>query len=484
MRRDLGDFQTPRALAAMVLDRLDSLGIRSTRLFEPTCGRGHFVVGSLERPNPPQEIFGFDLQTEHLEAARSLLAGGFGAQVTLTEGDFFEVDLKKIPWKTKGPLLVLGNPPWVTTAALGRLDSANRPARISIEGLKGLDAKTGRSNFDLAEAVWIKLLTELDEPDATIALLCKTATARNVLRWMVQNSCSARSASIYRIDARRWFNAAIDACLFIVRMGPGQTIDRAEIFPDLLSNIPEATVGVVDGLLVADLTAFHLASSAFGQCPLIWRQGVKHDAADVMELIESEGTLRNGYGEVVDVEANHVFPLMKGVDLASQISSTIRRCVLVTQRSLGEDTATLDHRSPRLWAYLNRHANALAARKSKVYASRPAFAMFGIGGYTFAPYKVAIPGLHKRAPFRSIGPVDGQPVLLDDTCYFLACPDKEEADRITALLNGPKAQALIESLRFPDAKRPMTKTILQRIDLNRLEILPIRTPLVSRYGLV
>lgn len=63
-----------------------------------------------------------------------------------------------------------------------------------------------------------------------------------------------------------------------------------------------------------------------------------------------------------------------------------------------------------------------------------------------------------------MGPVGERPVILDDTCYFVACSDAWEA----ALLNDPRCYALINSLVFWDSKRPITKKILQRIDLRAL----------------
>ncbi len=468
LRRDLGDFQTPPGLVSAVLDRLDSLGISHPRVLEPTCGRGHFLAGLLDRPGPPREIFGFEIQSDHLEAARRATSAAM-VRVVLEQADLFATDLGTIAWRTDGPLLVVGNPPWVTTADLGRLESQNGPIRIVVEGMTGLDARTGRSNFDLAEAVWHKLLTELNEPDATIAMLCKLSTARSVLRWAVTTARPVASATIHRLDAHRWFGAAVGACLFVVRLGSVRSCDRVDVYPDLVSDTPETTIGVVDGLLVADLAAFERTSHAFGQSRLVWRQGVKHDAASVMELTEIDGTLRNGHGEVVDIEPEHIFPLRKGVDLAGRSVTSRGRSVIVTQRRLGEDTTALSGRSPRLWAYLNRHADIFKARKSKVYAGHVPFAMFGVGDYTFASHKVAIPGLHKGVPFQAIGTEGGRPVLLDDTCYFLPCETALEADRLAGLLNGPEAQSLIAALRFPDAKRSITKAILQRIDLDRLK---------------
>jgi methylase of polypeptide subunit release factors len=467
LRRDLGDFQTPPALVSAVLDRLDALGVRRTRVLEPTCGRGHFLAGLLGSENPPSEIRGFEIQPDHLAAARALEPGR--SVVTLEQADVFATDLRtRLRWQSTGPLLVVGNPPWVTSAELGRLGSLNGPQRTRIAGLDGLDAMTGRANFDLAEAVWIKLLSELNEPEATIALLCKTSTARNVLRWAARTNRPIANASIHRLDARTWFSATVDACLFVVSIGPGVNSYCADVYANLTSSTPETRIGVVDGLLVSNVEKFEQAYAAFGRSQREWRQGIKHDAASLMELVEQGGTWRNGLGETVDIEAEQIYPLLKGIELAHPSNHRPKRGVVITQHRLGEDTSTLAARAPRLWAYLTRHTAILAARRSKIYVGRPPFAIFGVGDYTFAPHKVVISGMHKTPRFLAIAPRDGRPVLLDDTCYLLPCETAREANRLATRLNGPSAQRLIATLTFRDAKRPITKAILQRIDIDRL----------------
>ena len=63
--------------------------------------------------------------------------------------------------------------------------------------------------------------------------------------------------------------------------------------------------------------AYATWSFADGICPLDWRQGLKHDAAAVMELTRDpvSSHWRNRHGHVVDVEADFVYPLVKGTDL-------------------------------------------------------------------------------------------------------------------------------------------------------------------------
>lgn len=85
-----------------------------------------------------------------------------------------------------------------------------------------------------------------------------------------------------------------------------------------------------------------------------------------------------------------------------------------------------------------------------------------------APFKVAVSGLHKIPSFRLVGSIDKRRVMLDDTCYFLPCSTLEQASLVTALLNHNLTRGFILSTIFIDAKRPVTKKLLQRIDLIEL----------------
>ncbi len=467
-RKDLGDFPTPPGLVAEILDALDVSGARFPRALEPTCGRGHFIAGLLGRPDPPREVLGLDIQPDHAEVARSL--GSPGVRLVVEAADIFRLDLARdLAWAGPGPLLVVGNLPWVTASALGASGAANGPGRSNARGLRGIDAMTGASNFDISEAIWLKLVRELAPDRPTIALLCKSAVARAVLGAVWPADLPVTRAEIRRIDAPRWFRASVDACLLRVEVGPGPKARRAEVYRDLAATDPESTLGLEGGRLIADVDAHRRARFADGACPLTWRQGVKHDAAGVMELAHGpDGLLRNKLGEAVDVEEDHLYPLLKGTDLAGSGRPRPRLSVVVTQRRLGEDTRDLERRSPRLWAYLRAHADAFDRRKSSIYRGRPPFAMFGVGDYSFAPHKVAISGMHKAPRFRALGPVEGRPTLVDDTCYFLPCRTAGQAATLAGALNGPAALDLVRALAFPDAKRPITQAVLRRVDLKAL----------------
>ena len=107
-------------------------------------------------------------------------------------------------------------------------------------------------------------------------------------------------------------------------------------------------------------------------------------------------------------------------------------------------------------------------RKSSIYKGKPPFSIFGIGDYSFAPWKVAISGLYKKLSFRAIASLNNKPIMLDDTCYFVPCNSESEANLILYLLNSETAQQFFNAFIFWDTKRPITASILKRLDLLKL----------------
>jgi hypothetical protein len=94
--------------------------------------------------------------------------------------------------------------------------------------------------------------------------------------------------------------------------------------------------------------------------------------------------------------------------------------------------------------------------------------VFGVGDYTFAPWKVAISGFYKQLHFAVVGTLEDKPTVLDDTSYFVACRSKEEARHIAGLLNSDVAREFFSAYVFWDAKRPITVDLLRRLDLQAL----------------
>lgn len=139
-----------------------------------------------------------------------------------------------------------------------------------------------------------------------------------------------------------------------------------------------------------------------------------------------------------------------------------RKYVIITQKKIGEDTADLSKKFQKLYQYLKEHDYLFERRKSGIYKDMPSFSIFGIGNYSFKPYKVAISGLYKRSTFSLILPENDKPVMLDDTCYFLGFDNLCEAIFIWSILNTEHVQQLLAAIVFLDAMRPYTKDVFMR----------------------
>lgn len=484
---EYGDFQTPPTLAREVCRTLATLDVRPAAILEPTCGRGSLLEAAAEVFAGANQIVGIDVNSDYVAwTRRQLQRFEVVKDVRLETSDFFETDWPKRLAELNEPLLLIGNPPWVTNSALGGLGSDNLPEKRNSQKLRGIEALTGKSNFDISEWMLLRMIEWLRGRDATLAMLCKTAVARKVLQRGWLNDATWSATSIYGIDALRHFEASVDACLLVIRSSADgkPTEPTAAVFEALTSTKPSAAIGLRDGLLVADVAAYERYRHLAGRSPIAWRSGVKHDCSKVLELRREGDHFRNGLGELISLEPQFVFPMLKSSDIA-QGKTTTNRWMLVTQRSIGEDTSEIARSAPETWNYLSRHAELLDRRGSSIYRGRPRFSVFGVGNYTFAPWKVAISGFYKRLTFQWIGPANDKPVVLDDTCSFLPCDSEEQARVVSEMLNSEPAQQFLSSIVFWDSKRPITIDLLQRLDLLKLSeqlghLLPLSRTSFSR----
>ncbi len=467
LKKEYGDFQTPMSLARRVVALLKQNETEIGTILEPTCGVGAFLQAAAEDFGRSPHYWGFDVNPDYVEAASSALARIGPLRASVQQLDFFKMNWEQFLSKQPGPVLIIGNPPWITNAAMGVIKGGNLPAKSNFQGHSGLDAKTGKANFDISEWMIVRLLRAMGRRKGAIAVLCKTATARKVLRYAWVNAFALGPSSLHLIDATAEFGVSVDACLLYTHTGTGSAEAQATVFSSLSFDQPLKTFGLSNGELVSDLDTYRQLRDLDGKEYRKWRSGVKHDAAQVMEFTRANGHLVNGLGERCQLEDDYLFPLLKSSDLANRRLRPTR-FVLITQRRVGDPTESIRKLAPKTWRYLLDHADQLDRRGSSIYANRARFSIFGVGDYSFSAAKVAISGLYKNLQFQAVGSASGKPIVLDDTCYFLPCNSKQEAEFFADLLNSETARRFISALVFADAKRPVTVDILKRVDLKKL----------------
>lgn len=459
---DAGDFQTPGSLAKRVWRVLPAA--RYDLVLEPTVGLGAFV-GTAPGWARSSRWCCLDINPRYVALTRAILEVEGFQGFTIEDKDVFTLETGDLVRAANGSraLLVVGNPPWVTSAAIAAGGGTNRPTARKQIGFARLDSVTGRSNFDLAEAVIHRVLDAgrtFDRVD--LALLVKESVAMRMLDMFGRDPRFA-SMTFSRIDAAREFGVSVSAGLLQAsRVESSAPAEPRLVIRESIGGAVERVAGLVGAQVIADIEAFSRRPRALrADEGRRWRQGIKHDVSRVLELEPVEGGYRNGFGDVVELEPEVMVPLYKSSDIANGRSP--RKWFPLYQRDLQDDLSSLADRWPLLAAYLRRHSDSFARRGSRIYAKKPLFALFGIGDYTRAPFKVAVAGMYPRPVFRVLCPDGGQAPLVDDTCYLLPFSRLREAEVVAGFLNSSPVAELIDSMVVGSAKRPITARALSCI---------------------
>lgn len=468
-RIEFGDFQTPDSLALDICKRLFDFGIQPDIVIEPTCGKGAFVAAADKIFPSVQKIMGFEINNSYLDMLRKRLPASLNSsRIELEEADFFNFEWGKKISTLNGSVLVLGNFPWVTNSAQGVIGGNNLPKKSNFLNQRGFDAISGKSNFDISEWMLLEVFHWFKNRVGDIAMLVKTSVARKVLAQAKKQNLAIWNSFLVAIDAKQHFGASVDACLLVIRF----TNESEKINYDytIFKNIDcfqGQRVGHRMGLTIGNIDSFTKHSSLVGKSPQKWRSGIKHDAAAIMEFTRTERGLENGLKEVVLMEDKYLFPLLKGSDVGSE-KEWRKKYVLVTQKFVGESTDLIRESAPLTWNYLLQYRDYLYSRGSIIYEKQPQFSIFGVGDYAFRPWRIAICALYKKLHFRLVEPIDGKPVMFDDTVYYLSFDTKVEAAHVLCKLNSQQAIDFLSSLIFWDEKRPIKTSILNMLDWSRL----------------
>lgn len=473
-RADYGDFQTNEKLATKIVQKLRAYKVEPQIVIEPTCGKGHFIVAALKEFKKIEQVFGIEIYKPYVWQTKFDILNYFlqnpsknKPEITIFHHDFFNFDLSKIKQYTINKnVLILGNPPWVTNAKLSVFESNNLPQKSNFKKQKGLDAMTGKGNFDISEYITIKLLQVFGDCAGYMAFLLKNTVIKNIIYEQNRAKLPITAIQKQNIDSRKEFNVAVDASLLFCKLNScySAICEESDFYTSSVKNI----LGWHNNKFLSAITDNVSIEIIDGICPFEWRQGVKHDCSKVMELERINNQyFRNKLGEEITLEDDLIYGLLKSSDLKQTAIKTSRKYTIITQTNVGQNTDYIKQ-YPQTYHYLQKHIDYFDRRKSIIYKNKPNFAIFGIGDYAFKPYKVAISGLYKTFHFTLVMPQHGKPIMLDDTCYFLGFDTLEQAKIVLELLNNKITTQFLQSVAFVDSKRMITKDILMRIDLRKI----------------
>jgi len=231
--KDLGDFQTPSNLTDKICKYLINTGLMPDAIVEPTCGEGNFIISAIKFFPSLKYIYCVENQYKYEWFFKlNILKFSFNQKINtriefhrdnIFKHQFSDAFIKFLDIDSR-TLLILGNPPWVTSSDLSALNSNNLPPKTNIKRYRGIEAITGKSNFDIAEYIILQMIQRFSGRMGKIAMLCKTSVSRNIIRSMAKLSLKISNIKELLIDARKEFNISTDAGLFVADLNPhGET---------------------------------------------------------------------------------------------------------------------------------------------------------------------------------------------------------------------------------------------------------------------
>ncbi|MGI8951167.1 MAG: hypothetical protein ACR2FN_06240 [Chitinophagaceae bacterium] len=474
-RTEYGDFQTNSELGFKITQYLSKQIKAPEILIEPTCGKGNFIIAALKSFSTLKNIYGIEIYKPYVWETKFSILNYFlqnsnanKPDIKIRHYNIFDFDFTQIASKSSDKnILIIGNPPWVTNSMLGSLNSSNLPSKSNFKKHSGLDAMTGKGNFDIAEYITLMMLNSFQNLNGTLVFLVKNSVIKNLVFDQKKNNYKIDKLEKHCIDSKKEFNVSVDAAMLFCELNSNPSFECKEF--DFYNNKkPNQSFGWIEDKFVSNIETYVHSKNIDGQCAFEWRQGLKHDCSSIMEFDKVNCFYVNALNENAELEEDLIYGILKSSDLKNTVITNPRKYTIVTQKKVGQETFYIKNNFPKTYQYLLNHQNSFDTRKSSIYKDKPLFSIFGIGDYSFKPYKVVISGLYKTFHFSLVLPQNNKPIMLDDTCYMLGFDNIDFAVYTFILLNLEITKRLLQSITFSDAKRTFTKDVLMRMDIQKL----------------
>ncbi len=457
--------------------------------------------------------------------------------VPVWQGDALGLSADSVPGRRDGPAgvsadVLLGNPPWLTwdrLAARTKRRWREGPIdRLSLFAYRGAEARLGYGNDDISVPYAWTVVDRYLETGGRAAFVLKrtlvSGPAGVLLRTQRVGDRCLRMTHVHDFGDLRPFGGAVSAGAAVYSFSvrdPDSPVGEADGSSDgcfapadrfpipvtvwkrpasrndgrdgagAAGRNPVAFDSVATMRSVLDQTDTGLEPVDPGSPTGPWirtdadrlalgafdyqiRHGVKDDAKAVFGL--DRPTARR-------LESDHVFPYLKSRHVR-KFGLTGYDLQLVPQRHAGEDTETaLARDAPRTYAYLEQHRDALESRGSSWFDAGPFYNLFGLGAYTWAPYKVVWSRLGFKPDFAVVSTVSDpdvgrKPVVPGDHCMFVATDSSAAAHFVCGLLNASPYQRTLRDV-VSGGKASLSKATVSNLYVPRWTASPAQRRIAS-----
>jgi len=528
IRHDLGEYFTPYWLTDRTIEMSGFKGDLNSILLDPGCGSGVFLLAAAEmkyqaNKDKSQEemmnsilrtVVGCDINPLCVLTARlnlvCWLALKFGLPLPNVKipvlhydtvfkrpasGQFDDIN-RVLP---DGCDYLVGNPPWISWNSL--LGGYRKQIELellpeyALFDFHGQEAQLGHSNDDYLVTFTLVTIHRYLKEGGLCSFIIKQPLLTNV------SGKTFRRFSIHHVREN-------------VRLGVKEVADLRKVNPFGIGNetaiivlkredktvypVPYETWSKSDGEIVVekgeakpsndrDITSPwvvltpDLKETEFMEGNYVYeiRHGLKHDVADVLIVRPIERNedrlvvqrISEDDKEMYEVEVEAVYPFLQPRHISAWKFEGYTYAI-IPQRKAGEDNEEkLARVFPLTYKYLERFKDRFTARKSRIFTQKPFYGLFGLGTYTWKPYKVCWCGLGFKPEFVVLSAIRDRMVgdklpIPDGTIYFIPLDRKEEAHFVCAVLNSELVRKFL-SARSGKSKRGLSKKVMEQLSLPR-----------------
>lgn len=195
-------------------------------VIEPTCGKGSFILACLRTFKSIEKIVAVEIFKTYIWETKFNILQYFIEQPNVKKSEIeifhfnvFDFDFKQISKAYLfDEILIIGNPPWVTNAKLSSLESVNLPSKSNFKNHSGLDAITGKGNFDIGESITLMMLDAFQNSTGHLAFLVKNSVVKNIIFYQKQRYFKISDLQKLTIDCKKEFNVSVEASLFLCKL--------------------------------------------------------------------------------------------------------------------------------------------------------------------------------------------------------------------------------------------------------------------------
>jgi len=516
IRLALGEYYTPRGVAELAVESMDTDSITTASFLDPGCGSGVFAtvcidrkIAAMKNTHDPEEIlslitssvFGIDLNPVAVKSTKlnyllTLLPVLEEAESETIEIPVFLTDALKLTQnetitfnrESFEPLVthLVGNPPWITWGRLSD-DIKNQWREKYVNQLDllphgGAVSRLGHGNDDISVPyVWVCIHHYLQDNGQASFVLKRDmmkGPAGKLLRTLKIADRPLNMTQIHDFNKLRPFGDQVGANAAVYTL----SADARSTFPinttswtngDTVADF--STAATIRETLSAENTSIipldqddttspwireDAERGALGECDQEIRHGVKDDAQDVFSIDREQ---------LDNLESDKIYPYIKSKHAVKYGLFGHELRLVPIQKANEDNEDELENQCPKTYQYLTDHREQLEERSSSWLQKGTFYNIFGLGDYTWAKYKIVWCRLGFKPNFAVVSTVEDENlgekmVIPGDHYMFIATNNKQEAHFLCALLNSSIYQRSLKDIASK-GKASLSKSVVSQVEI-------------------